>query len=256
MDTLPQAFSRRERVLVLLLVLPLVGVFLLHGPIAQDPAYHLFADTRTCLGIPNFGNVFSNAAFLIAGFIGLRHCLTRGAGIASRSWTMFFFGTFLVAFGSAYYHWSPDDPTLAWDRLPMTIGFMGLFAALVAEHIRPDIERTFLRAAVAVGILSVVVWRYTGDLRLYGWVQFGPLVAIVFLLVAYPPRYTHRAYLLWALAFYLLAKLAELGDTWVFEATGHAISGHTVKHLLAAVAPCFVYLMLRDRKPVAAPQSA
>ena len=256
MNGSPATVSPRELALVFVLIVPLAILFTAVPPIPQDPAYNMFADIRTCLGIPNFGNVASNAAFLIVGLMGLKLCLTGRIDGAARSWTTFFFGTFLVAFGSAYYHWSPNNATLAWDRLPMTIGFMGLFAALVAEHVRLDIERTLLRVAIVVGILSVVWWRYTDDLRLYVWVQFGPLLAIVFLLFAYPGRYSHRKYLGWGLAFYVLAKVAEFGDAAIYSATGSMISGHTLKHLLAAVAPYFIYLMLRDRRVVAAPQTA
>ncbi|HYC44025.1 MAG TPA: ceramidase domain-containing protein [Burkholderiales bacterium] len=252
MNGSPATLSSRELALVLLLLVPLGILFTAVPPIPQDPAYHLLADTRTCLGIPNFGNVFSNAAFLVIGFIGLRHCILHRVDGASRSWTLFFFGTLLVAFGSGYYHWSPDNVTLAWDRLPMTIAFMALFSALIAEHVRPDIERTLLRASIAIGILSVVWWRYTDDLRLYAWVQFGPMLVIVFLLFAYRGRYGHRVYLVWALAFYMLAKVAEFGDVAIYEITGNAISGHTLKHLLAAVAPYFVYVMLRERKAISA----
>jgi hypothetical protein len=38
------------------------------------------------------------------------------------------------------------------------------------------------------------------------------------------------------IVFYVLAKLFELGDATVFELTGHLVSGHTLKHLAAALA--------------------
>ena len=237
----------RELALVFLMLAPLAAVFVAYPPIPQDPAYHNLADSRAFLHVPNFLNVVSNVAFLIVGVMGLALCFARRVEGAARSWTLFFFGTLLVAFGSAYYHWNPNNETLVWDRLPMTIAFMALFAALIAEHIRPDIERTVLRVAVAVGIISVGWWHYSDDLRLYGWVQFGPLVAIVYMLIAYKGRYTHRAYLLAGLIFYALSKAFELGDSKIYSITDHAISGHSIKHLLAAVSAYCVYLMLRKR---------
>jgi hypothetical protein len=78
-------------------------------------------------------------------------------------------------------------------------------------------------------------------------VQFAPLIAIVFVLIAFPARYTHRGYLVWGLVFYGLAKVAEFADAAIYSATGHVISGHSLKHLLAALAPYFVYVMLRKR---------
>lgn len=242
--------SPRELALVFLMLAPLAAVFVAFPPIPQDPAYHRLADSRAFLHVPNFLNVATNLAFLIVAALGLRLSFARRIDGAARAWTTFFFGIFLVAFGSGYYHWNPDNATLVWDRLPMTIAFMALFAALVAEHIRPDIERITLRIAVAVGIISVGWWHYTDDLRLYGWVQFAPLVAIVYMLVAYKGRYTHRGYLMGGLIFYALAKAFEMGDSVIYSATDGTISGHSVKHLLAAGSPYCVYLMLRKRTAV------
>ena len=240
----------RGGALLFLMLAPLAVMFLAFAPIPQDPMYHRLADARTFFNIPNFLNVTSNVGFLIAGALGFALCLGKDVGGASRSWTMFFLGMLLVAVGSAYYHWNPNNETLVWDRLPMTIAFMALFAALIAEHIRPDIEKTALIIALVVGVVSVAWWHYTDDLRLYAWVQFAPLLAIVFILVVYPGRYSHRAYLVYGLICYALSKVAEFADHGIFMATSGAISGHSIKHLLAALAPIFVYLMLRARKPV------
>ena len=239
----------RATALWALLVLPLAVLFLAAGPIAQDPAYHAFADSRALLGMAHFGNVVSNLGFLVVGAMGLRLCLHSRVAGAARSWTVFFTGTLLVSIGSGYYHLTPGDAALVWDRLPMTIAFMALFVALVSEHVRSDLEGRMLAAAIAVGIASIAWWRFTGDLRVYVWVQFTPLVAIPIVMAAYPGRYTHRSYLLYGLACYALAKAAELADTSVFAATGGVVSGHTLKHLLAALAPLFVYFMLRVRQP-------
>ena len=246
----PGAVSPRELALVFIMLAPLGILFSVVPPIPQDEAYHALADSRALAGVPNFGNVVSNLGFLVVGFMGLRLCVGRGIEGASRSWTVFFFGVLLVAFGSGYYHWTPNSDTLAWDRLPMTIAFMALFSALVAEYIRPEIERTLLRVAVAVGILSVIWWRYTGDLRFYAWVQFAPLLALLFIAIAFRARYTGGRFLVLGLVFYALAKVAEHWDIAIFAATSETISGHSLKHLLATVAPYCVYLAVRDRKPI------
>ena len=237
----------KELALVFILLAPLGILFAVVPPIPQDPNYHALADDRAWLGIPSFLNVASNVGFLIVGAMGLSLCVGRGVAGAARSWIVFFFGVLLVAVGSGYYHWTPNSETLAWDRLPMTIAFMALFAALVAEHVRPEIERTLLRVALAIGILSVVWWRYSDDLRLYAWVQFAPLVGLVFIVFAFPGRYTHRGYLVGGVTFYALSKLAEHYDHAIYTATGEALSGHSLKHLLAALAPYCVYLMLKKR---------
>jgi hypothetical protein len=240
----------REATIVVLVAIPLAVLMLAVAPIPQDASYHALADTRAFLGIPNFANVVSNVAFLLVGVFGLRLCSRNRTGGAALSWNMFFLGAVAISVGSAYYHWAPGDSTLAWDRLPMTIVFMALFAALVSEHLRLEMEPVLLPVGLLVGIASVAWWRYTDDLRLYAWVQFAPLAIIVFLLIAYRGRYTHREYLAYGLVAYALAKAAEAGDGTIYELTAHAISGHTLKHLLAAVSLLMVYLMLSRRRPV------
>lgn len=244
--------SPRELALVVLLLAPLGIMLTVMAPIPQDPAYHALADDRALLGVPNFANVISNLPFLIVGWMGLRLCLSGHGQGATRAWTVFFLGVLLVAFGSGYYHAQPNSETLAWDRLPMTIAFMALFAALVAEHVRPEFEHGMLRGAILVGLVAVGWWRYTDDLRLYAWVQFAPLVALVYIALAFPARYSHRGYMVAGLVFYALAKVAEHWDAAFFSAAGGIISGHSLKHLLAALAPYCVYLMLRKREPLPA----
>ena len=234
----PLRVGWREIALVAICVALLAAVFS-RAPIAQDLAYHNFADRRTFCGIPNMLDVASNLAFLIVGVLGVLFW-RRAQGLAV-SWLVLFAGTALVFFGSGYYHWGPSNATLLWDRLPMTIAFMGLFAAFISEHIGPRVERYLLVPAVAVGIASAVWWHLTDDLRWYAWVQFTPLVCIPFVLAVFPARYTHRMYLLYALGLYVVAKFAELWDREIYALTGNLFSGHTLKHLFAAAA-CFMIL--------------
>lgn len=238
----------RAWTLVLLLAVPLALMMALFDPIRQDPAYHLFADVRSYCGVSNFLNTASNLPYLIFGAIGFAFCLKNEVPGAALSWSVFFLGVGSVFLGSSYYHWAPNNATLVWDRLPMTIAFMGLFAALLAEHMAASLERTLLVPAIAVGIASVAWWAYVDDLRFYGWVQFAPLLAIPFVLVAWPGRYSHRKYLLYGLGFYALAKVAEFYDREIFALTSQALSGHTLKHLVSSVAAWCVFRMLQLRK--------
>ena len=238
---------RRIAMLVFILLAPLAYLLLLHGPIPQTKGYHLFADARSCLGIQNFGNVVSNLAFLLVGLIGVWWCAVRMHGGARLAWLVFFAGVALTFAGSSYYHLAPDDDRLVWDRLPMTIAFVALFVALLGEHIGAGVERWLLWPGLVLGIASVCWWRYSGDLRLYAWVQGAPLLAIPFVVAMFPARYTHRMYLLYGLGFYALAKALEFYDQGLFDITAQFISGHSVKHLLAAVAPLMLLLMLMRR---------
>jgi len=217
-------------------------------PITQDPAYHDFADHRGWLGIPNFLNVATNLAFLVVGFAGMALCARRQSGMGARwAWLACFTGVALVCFGSGYYHMSPDNDTLVWDRLPMSVGFMALSVAVVAEHVNLRLEKYLLVPAIVVGIASVIYWHYTNDLRPYALVQFLPLLLLPVILLLFKDRYTHRGFLVLALVIYIASKFAEYYDRGVFALTGHIVSGHSLKHLLAALAMLAVYRMLRRR---------
>jgi hypothetical protein len=150
-----------------------------------------------------------------------------------------FLGIFLTEFGSSYYHWDPSDSTLLWDRLPMSLCFMGILAVFIEERIDATAGAALLWPLVAVGVLSLLLWHSTGDLRLYGWVQFFPCIAVPLLMLATPPKYTGTSYWVLAASLYALAKLFEASDHAVYA--NFILSGHTLKHLFAAAA-CFAVL--------------
>jgi len=222
-------------VLVLLgLMATSLGGLLLLPPIPQDQSYHQFADQRTILGIPNFWNVVSNLPFLAVGVAGLRRFRGDAATI------VFFLGVFLTGFGSSYYHWNPSDDSLFWDRLPMTLSFAAVLALIVKERVSTRAGTVLLWPALAVGLFSLLLWRWTDDLRLYFWVQFFPGLAVLSLFLLYPPKYTDPNYWVAAGALYVLAKVFEFTDEAIYSA-GNLLSGHTLKHLAAAAA-CFAIL--------------
>ena len=98
-------------------------------------------------------------------------------------------------------------------------------------------------------MFSLLLWRWTDDLRLYAWVQFFPFLALLLLLLLFPPKYTGSFYWLIAAALYALAKLFELYDRAVHAS--FILSGHTIKHLLGAAA-CFAILRyFQTRQPIA-----
>jgi hypothetical protein len=223
------------------------------------PSYHHFADQRGFLGIPNFGDVTSNFAFFIAGLLGfafLSRKFSREQFIDVRErwpYLFVFFGLLLTAFGSAYYHLAPDNDRLVWDRVPMTIVFMPLVSALIAERVNLKLGLWLLPVLTAIGIGSVIQWHFTvqhgtGDLRFYGAVQVYAMLALVAALLL-PSRYTGTADLIWVIVFYAIAKVAELADRQIFS-MGHIISGHTIKHLFAAASGYCILRMLKKRKPI------
>lgn len=240
--------TRRAYLIVLLLIAALGGVMAL-PPIAQDPSYHAFADRRGLLGISSFLNVATNLAFLAVGMAGIGLCARRRHGLGARwAWMACFTGVALVSLGSGYYHLAPDNVTLVWDRLPMSVGFMALSIAVLAEHVSLRLEKYLLAPAIVLGLASVITWHYTDDLRLYVWVQFMPLLVIPAALLCFDSPHKDRRFLLAALAIYVISKLAEYYDSTLFTATGNLISGHSLKHLLAALALFVVYWMLNARR--------
>jgi hypothetical protein len=232
--------------LILLIVLTSLTFVLLQTPFGQDQEYHNFADKRVFFGIPNFGDVASNLAFIIAGLYGLKVCFSKRLGDMQRAWVVTFAGITLVGIASSYYHWNPTDQTLVADRMSLTIGFTGLFVAVAGEYISPRL-RVLLIPAVLIGLGSVLYWHWFGDLRFYYWVQGAPLLLLPLILLIYPAKYTHRSWLFAGVLLYGVAKLAELGDKVVFGLTQGIISGHTIKHLVAGLA-CFVIAFSLDKR--------
>ena len=217
-------------------------------PIAQDQTYHAFADRRALFGVSNFFDVASNIPFILVGIAGLRFCARSPVGPFRAAWITLFAGVALVSVGSAYYHWAPDDRTLVWDRLPMTIGFMGLFAAILGESLGEKIGKRLLIPLILVGLSSVLVWRWFDDLRFYVWVQFIPLLVIPIVLLLFRKQQSQPVFLAAALGFYLLAKVLEFYDREIFAATGGLVSGHSLKHVSASMACLALLLMLKGRE--------
>lgn len=254
--------NRGSRIWLLcgVLLLPVVAVLFLPR-MPQSADYHEFADTRIFLGIPNLLNVISNLPFLLVGILGLRFLFGGDAAAGSRfidsrerwPYVVFFLGVALVSFGSSYYHAAPGNACLVWDRLPMTLAFMALVSAVIAERISVVAGLRLLLPLLLAGAASVLYWRVTelhgsGDLRFYGMVQFGSLLTILLLLGLFAPRYTRGTDFVAALGFYVLAKILETLDRQ-FLSLGQVLSGHTLKHLAAALSAYWILRMLRVRIP-------
>jgi hypothetical protein len=233
----------------------ITGAFLL-DPIAQDPAYHLFADTRQFLGIANFWNVVSNILFLYAGIRGLQYLAagdTRGILHSLRpAYRVFFTGVLLTAFGSAWYHSAPTLDSMVWDRLPMTLVFMSLFSIVLGEHVSESFGRQILLPLMLAGAGSVVYWSLTegrgaGDLRPYVLVQFLPMMLIPLILMLYASCFDRTGFFWGVIGIYAAAKLFELFDSDIYLA-GELISGHSIKHLVAGLAALLFLRGLKSRR--------
>ncbi len=237
----------RESILIFIFVVSFLILFLFDA-MNQPLTYHEFADKRIIFGIPNFFNVTTNITFALFGIIGFIYTLKNRQKEGSWSWIIFFLGVAIVSLGSGYYHLNPNNDTLVWDRLPMTIGFMGLFIAILSEYVNQNIERYFLIPAILLGFATVIYWHYFDDLRFYLWIQYMPLLTVPLAMLLFKGKYTHQKYLIFALLFYLFAKITESYDKEIFCFLYEQLSGHSMKHLLASIGPFYIYLMLKRRE--------
>ena len=226
------------------------------NPFAQDPTYHAFADSRTLLGIPNFWNVVSNLPLLVVGAWGLICVATKPQFAKSLTlvWAAFFCGLLLTAFGSGYYHLDPDNASLAWDRVAMTVGFMGLFTLVIGEYLSAAWANRLLLPLLLVGVGSVYYWLWTevrgvGDLRPFGLVQFLPMLLVPLIMLLRRGRSDLTPWLAGMIVFYAGAKIVEYYDAPIYAAAG-LMGGHALKHVLAALAGASLLLGLHRRHDV------
>jgi hypothetical protein len=260
-DSEAKLISRRAGVWVLIAFTIVIAAAAALTPRAPQPlSYHDFADQRRWLGIPNFGDVASNLLFAVGGAWGLVALWGRTGRelfLDSRerwAYVFVFLGLLLTAFGSAYYHLAPDNARLVWDRLPMTLAFMGLVSAMISERVSVPAGFYLLPVLLLTGVGSVVLWWYSeargaGDLRPYAAVQvYAVLILPVLLLL--PPRYTRSRDFAVVFGFYVLAKLFETLDRQIFSLDQHTISGHTLKHLAAGAAGFWILGMSKKRQAI------
>jgi hypothetical protein len=212
------------------------------GPHVAQPAHaHDFADQRALWGIPCALDVLSNLPFAIAGVLGLfflsrvpQAALDRTQRLCSG---LFFVGLLVTAFGSSWYHLSPNDAGLAIDRAAMSVAFAGLLALLAATRVSARAGVALAATLMVLAPVSVLAWFHTGNVLAWALVQFGGMAVLLLVLTttrvlpgALPVRWTL------VLLAYAIAKLFEVNDHAIYAATGELLSGHTLKHAVAAFA--------------------
>jgi Ceramidase len=236
------------KLLLWITALTTVAVFVFMKPISQDPTYHHFANDHLVFGITNFWNVISNVGFIVTGLLGIN--FIRKYKLSNPIIWMLFGGVLLTGIGSAYYHFAPNNTTLVWDRLPMTIVFTSFFALIYSWCFNAKMGFKIWLVSFVAGIYSVFYWQYTehelrGDLRLYAIVQFLPIVLIAIIVATNFKKHTFLLKpICMIVLWYVIAKLLEHYDNCLFKTTNF-LGGHPIKHVAAAVATFYIYKMVK-----------
>jgi hypothetical protein len=234
---------------LLLACLGLLALALFGPSVAQPAGHHGFADTRTLWGLPFAMDVLSNLPFALAGIAGGWYLIAlppRSTGNVQRAMAaLFFAGLILTAGASSWYHWQPDDAGLAIDRAGMAVAFAGLLGLAAAGRISDRAGAALGLAVLLLAPLAVKAWASTGNVLPWAALQFGGMALVVWFaaLRARPTGLDIR----WGLVIlaYAIAKALELGDHPVYEFTGHLVSGHTLKHVVASLAAWPVIMAIR-----------
>ena len=223
----------------------IVLVLLATGHINQLAHYHDFADQTRWLLLPNGKDVWSNVGLILIGLwacYGLKRVHIPFTGRISAC--VLVSAIVLTGLGSSYYHLQPNDFSLIWDRLPISLICAGLLG-MVFQYTHQRSDGVVLSSAVVFAVLGVWYWHVSGDLRLYLGMQVFTILALpLWLWQARAPRAITMA-LLWAIGFYIVSKVTEALDMQIFTATAHLISGHTLKHLFATMAMACVVVAMR-----------
>ena len=216
----------------------LVAQLGLHGNLGSNH----FVDSRAWLGIPNAADVLSNLPFAIFGIWGLRlqanirKTFQPHVGREHFVLALFFFGLIVTTVGSMLYHLAPSDGTLLWDRSGMAFAFAGMLGIAASERVSARGGIWLGLASLMAGMVSLFVWTQTADVLPWTLLQFGSLVLILVLAITRKHVKSLGVSLYAVVAWYALAKIFESNDYAIFEATGHLVSGHTLKHLAASLA--------------------
>jgi hypothetical protein len=231
--------AKNEAVLVTAFA-ALLALALFGPPLAQPAHYHEFADARTLGGVPHALDVLSNLPFAMAGVVGLYGLWAlppRALSNVQRGMAMLFFlGLLLTAAGSSWYHWQPDDAGLAVDRNGMAVAFAGLLGLAAAGHVSERAGAALGLAVLLLAPFSIHSGSSSGNLLPWAVVQFGGAALLVWLAWLRPRYWALDIRWVLVIAAYAAAKVLEMNDHEIYQMTNELVSGHALKHLVAALA--------------------
>lgn len=232
-----------------LIILLILAIFL--PSIQQDQNYHNFADQRALFGVNNAFDTLSNLAFIIVGILGLFNFYNNKFIKISNSFSvilnLFFISIILTGLGSGYYHLSPNDFTLVFDRLALTLVFTFILAMLANVRISERSGFHTLAELIILAPLTVLIWNYNGNLTPYAVLQFGGIIIIVLTLLLTKAQKQSPCFAS-LIILYGFAKVTEFYDVEIFKLSQNLISGHTLKHLIGAIAVLIFISPLKVKK--------
>jgi len=128
----------------------------------------------------------------------------------------------------------------------MAVAFAGLLGLAMAERVGAQTARNTVMAVLVLAVLSAVMPLTHGNPLPWRVVQLGGMGCLAWAAARRPLPTALGVSLATVLALYCVAKLLELGDAAIFDLTQGAVSGHSLKHLLAATAAVTVIRGLRQ----------
>ena len=135
------------------------------------------------------------------------------------------------------------------DRLGMAVTFAGALALAVAERVgQPPVPAT-LWTTLVLAVVSALLPLSHGNVLPWALLQYGGVALVVWCATWRPVDGAIGVRIGALIGWYALAKALELGDAAVFHATGELVSGHSLKHLAAALAAAPVLAALQ-RQPL------
>ncbi len=253
--------TRRAERALLLAAAALALLAALLPAMALPAGYHDFADRRALAGLPHAMDVLSNLPFAAIGAWGLA-CLRRvpaaRIGGAQRGLAgLFFAGLMATALCSAGYHWAPGHAGLCLDRVGMSLAFAGLLGLAAADRISARAGLALAAGvAVAAPATAAIDW-LAGNLTPWAVLQGGGLLLLAALALRRPQPGALGFSIAGVIALYAVAKALELADAPVFALTQQLVSGHSAKHLVAALAawPVVRALQCRAQQAPGAPEA-
>lgn len=208
---------------------------------------HPFVDARSLWGIPNALDVLTNLPFALGGLggfwvIGQSRSLPGPVRMVAN---VFFLGLILTCLGSSYYHWAPTPWGLALDRAGMAVAFAGVLGLVTTDKVSLRAAPVACYGMLLAALTAIALQYAAGHLLPWIIVQFGGLGLVLW--AATRPRTDAGIGIQWGLlvGLYAAAKLLEMGDAVVFEATHMWVSGHSLKHVVASLAAWPVITALR-----------